>query len=165
MNYQEKIKQLEAELKALKEKYENKLWKPATDETFYFIKASGLIEESRYADTDLDSDKEITGLDSDKVIIGNYFNTREEAEKALEKLTLLEQIKQWRIKNDPASFYLDWSSNESEKVELVYNNSVQAFTVNVRLSIQNLNGIYFSHVSNAELALKHFGDRLKLLLN
>lgn len=157
----EKIEQLEkriAELEGNKAKaVESPFWMPKEEKQgLYYVGTWGDIEWSNYERT--------SSGDNELITIGNYFETEELAQRHVDKLKLLEEIKQWRGKHDPKSFKLDWNDWKVEKWELYYDHEDCHFRAHPYGSMQTVQAINFSSKVIVHLFIDHFGDRLNLLL-
>lgn len=161
-------KKLEKEIEELKKRIaeleSNKT--KAAELPFWMPKPGG-----KYYYTDFETDGD-TGwhdyaadnVDKNHLAMGNYFETEKLAQRHVDKLMLLEEIKQWRGKHDPDSFKLDWDNSQVCKMELVYEctNSNWEF-IDVYSTYTPL-AIYLSEDAPTGEFLEHFGDRLDLLL-
>ena len=72
--------------KIYKEKEKNKIWKPKEGEAYYVILTRGFIDYTIY-----DSDNRD---DNERLSFGNCFKTREEAEHMLEKIKIINKLKE-----------------------------------------------------------------------
>lgn len=159
----EKLEKQIEELKKRIEELEGKqpksvpFWMPTEDwERYCFLTSCGSVE---YTDFENGYQK-----DEQRIAIGNYAQSEEILAKRKAKLELLEEIKQWRGKHDPESFKLDWEDEEFCKNALVYDvheshwDFLAVATYRVPLST------YLSHNAPLDDFLKHFGNRLDILL-
>ena len=114
MNIEEKVEWLERELKEIKkeiQKEENKnngVWKPKAHEMCYSIDDAGNICEWYWLDSRED--------DEASLAIGNVFRTREEAEFELERLKVIQELKQFSrpFKRGKKNYNIYYSSGDGE---------------------------------------------------
>jgi hypothetical protein len=156
-------KKLEKEIEELKkriEELEGKQPKPEPAKLPFWMPEEGEPGSYFWGSGDIGS----TLYDQQKIAIGNYFKTEELAQKHVDKLKLLEEIKQWRGKHDPDSFKLDWEDEDSDKWELVWNVREALWDLKEASDLRSPLGIYFSFDANIHYFLEHFGKRLNILL-
>ena len=79
---------------------ESTRWKPDTGQKYYFLDSNGLVYHNIWADDSIDSIR--SG-------IGNCFETREEAEKAVKKLKAWKRLKESGLK------FKDWNKSNYDK--------------------------------------------------
>lgn len=93
--------------------------------------------------------------------IGNCYQTKEEAEFALEKQKVITELKRFALENNECE--LDWNDNEKSKYFIVYNyfrNEIQIESL--CYTKYGINNIYFSSIKVAKKAIEKIGeDRLK----
>lgn len=143
----------------MKEEYNNSKF-PNENERYFYISSDGTIQYTIFDSYHIP--------DKNRILIGNFFKTKEEAEKASEKLKLIEEIRMWRVENDPDSFKLDWQNFQQNKYNIYERRSFYfppKLEVGGTCSARDFCQIYFSSERTAKDALEHFGDRLNLLLN
>jgi predicted nuclease with TOPRIM domain len=162
-------KKLEKEIEELKKRIEElegkqpkpepaklPFWMPTKDEEKYYYLAFHGVDSTTFESG--------YQYDQQKIAIGNYFKTEELAQKHVDKLKLLEEIKQWRGKHDPESFKLDWEDEDSDKWELVWNVREALWDLKEASDLRSPLGIYFGFDANIHYFLEHFGKRLNILL-
>lgn len=155
---------LESELKKLREEIDKPeptksktSWIPIEGESFYYI-ASRQAYLTSYKNGD--DPWPLGHLEQ-----GNYFQTKELAQRELERLKLLEKIKRWKIENDPDSFKLGWRNFKQQKYQLGYDCVAQRWRGDLYwLWTTTPGAIYFSSENAANACIKYFGGRLHLLL-
>lgn len=64
----------------------NKTWKPESGDTIYYVSSTGHIYEDTFC--------VCSNCDNDKVSFNNVFKTKEDAEKMLEKLKIINRLKE-----------------------------------------------------------------------
>jgi hypothetical protein len=158
-NLEKQIEELKKRIEILEGKTEPEprelpFWMPKYRTTYYYMNEEGEPYEDLY-ETD-----EIAGQ---RIEIGNYAETEEIIDKRKAKLKLLEEIKQWRGKHDPDSFVLDWTKSYS-KWEVVYSALESKWILKEAYHQHNPLSINLSFICNAADFLKHFGNRLDILL-
>ncbi len=149
MNKDEKIKELENKLTAIKDEIEElKDHKfPQLDSKYYYIGSRNHIANTTFEDDIFDTAAKK---------IGNFFETREEAQKELDKRILLQELKEF------ADYKPDWEDLEY-KYYIFYEHMDKKLSVGLTQHYHRMGEIYFSTREKAEEALEHFGDRLKVL--
>lgn len=75
-------------------------WKPETDQKYYFIRTSGYVYDSIWTND---------SIDDGRFEIGNCFESREEAEKAVERLKAWERLKGAGLK------FKDWNKIDYDR--------------------------------------------------
>ena len=79
---------------------ESNRWKPDEDQKYYILDSNGLVHDSIWADD---------SIDRSRFEIDNCFQTKEEAEKAVEKL------KAWKRLKDSGLKFKDWNKSNYDK--------------------------------------------------
>lgn len=79
---------------------ESNRWKPDENQKYYFLDSNGLVYDSIWADD---------SIDHSRFEIGNCFQTKEEAEKAVERLKAWERLKDAGLK------FKDWNKSNYDK--------------------------------------------------
>ena len=88
MNIEKKINKLEQELNELKKQAKNckpTYWKPKNYEKFWFIDGRFIYKEMFH---------EHSNICGGKIVVGNFFRTKEEAEKELELILATQRLKE-----------------------------------------------------------------------
>lgn len=94
----------------LQEEKPNKRWRADRNSGYYYLQVDGEIE---YETNDICSE-----LDNDMYAFGNYYKTKEEAQKALDK-----QLAKQRVLD-----YISENGLEGDKHEIFYNTRIKKFT-------------------------------------
>lgn len=125
-------------------KPQSKLWKPKTNETYYSIHCDGDIHE--FTNWDKDS--------TDKTFaIGNCFRTREEAEFAVERLKVIQELREFAESNPMSPYDSKWCLYYNTEKDIV------SFCYNYHTLYSD---IYFTSKKNALKAIETVGaDRIK----
>lgn len=167
MNKEELLKQYDEKAKALRDEFiskleddkkEFKLTYPEDGASVYFIYRG---------------DKSITNLNfwnnstTDKNIfeIGEYFNTKEEAEQCLRERELLFKLHQWaKEKND--GWKPDWSNDDEEKYYITYfKDKSLGVSWEITWSMINFTKLpYFKTSEITQECIKLFGNEIKEVL-
>lgn len=128
---------------------ENKVWKPEENETYYYIKAAGVINCQEYYNT--------SSFSTSNYEIGNCFKTKEEAEFAVEKQKVTTELKRFAQEHNDK---IGWN-NYDWKYYLVYNYFNETIDVYWTGEIKG-NDIYFTSKELAQEAINIIGAyRLK----
>lgn len=164
---QTNVKQMEAtvaellakaeELKQLieKEKQKEDVW-PAVGHAYYWINGGAMVDYNRW-----DNDS----VDNDRMLVGNVFRTKEDAEKALAKRKIETKLhnlayKAWIVMKRPKWF----GYNTPNKYHLCYDHCQNIFEVDENTTVQHIGQIFFPTEQSAKDAVKEIGeDNLKLL--
>lgn len=146
---------LQAELDAMKSKIAQMdqpkgRWVPR-DGDMYYTSAYGFVTQSQFG---IDS-----FIEKGHLSIGNCFRTKEEAERHIEKLKVIEELKSLAGYWKP-----DWVNWNQRKYYIRYNSMEKTFHVDWMFNIQELNNVYFKSDAAAQNAINVLGDRLKVLL-
>lgn len=133
-------------------KPKNRVWKPDRNERYYTISNDGTLINLLCTNDNTD-ERTFT--------IGNCYQTKEEAEFALEKQKVITELKRFALENNECE--LDWNDNEKSKYFIVYNyfrNEIQIESL--CYTKYGINNIYFSSMKVAKKAIEKIGeDRLK----
>jgi len=102
------------------------------------------------------------GLDAEHLIMGNYFKTKEEADFALQKHLVYQELKQFADENnDP----IDWCDGRSAKYIITYCNVEKRICIDCWATTQFMGCVWFSSMELAEQAIQKVGeDRIKKYL-
>lgn len=79
---------------------ESTRWKPEENQKYYFLDSNGYVYNNIWADD---------SVDHGRLKIGNYFESREEAEKAVERLKAWERLKGAGLK------FKDWNKSNYDR--------------------------------------------------
>ena len=149
------LKQLEkdfntkvADIKKQIEECDNKFYKPTKfGEKYYSILTNGEINTYNFFNDNVD----------DKIIgFGNYFKTKEEAERKCFEIKLHRQLELFALKNNDTE--IDWN-DDSEKHTISYNRDGGIFIDEV-YSLIDFGQVYFTSEEIAEKAIETFKDDL-----
>ena len=150
-----KLKQLEkdfntqvADIKKQIEECDNKVFKPNKfGEKYYTIFANGDIFTYNFFNSD---------IDKEFINFGNYFKTKEEAERKRFEIRLHRQLELFALENNDTE--IDWN-NSSEKHIISYSRDGGIFIDKV-YSLKDFGQIYFTSKEVAEKAIETFKDDL-----
>ncbi len=136
-----KITGLKEEIEEIEEEQEDKKF-PQNGDNYFFIISIGLISEDVY-------DGNITDLQ--RLVIGNMFKTKEEAEFEVERLKVIKELKEFSTKferNDENYYLVFWANDNFVGVML---------EDEMRLDV-----LYFESMEKAREAIKAVGeDRIR----
>lgn len=150
----EELKKRVAELEANKAKaVELPFWMPEEGQATYYLDSIGGDWQATYSHNGTHQE----------LLIGNYFKTKKLAQRHVDKLKLLEEIKQWRGKHDPESFKLG-TDGQGDRMELVFDTQASQWDWLHTSTYKRPLSIFFSTPETAQDCIDHFGDRLDLLL-
>ena len=150
------LKQLEkdfntkvADIKKQIEECDNKFYKPTKfGEKYYSILTNGEINTYNFFNDNVD----------DKIIgFGNYFKTKEEAERKCFEIKLHRQLELFALKNNETE--IDWNDDSNEKHTISYDRDGGIFIDEV-YSLKDFGQVYFTSKEVAEKAIKTFKDDL-----
>lgn len=150
-----KLKQLEddfntqvSEIKKQIEECDNKVWKPnKLDEKYYSISTYGEVGVYEfYGDN----------VDKELINFGNYFKTKEEAERKAFEIRLHRQLELFALENNETE--IDWNDS-SEKYIISYNIDGGIFIDEV-YSLKDFGQVYFASKEVARKAIETFKDDL-----
>ena len=150
-----KLKQLEedfntqvTDIKKQIEECDNKFYKPTKfGEKYYSILTNGEINTYNFFNDNVD----------DKIIgFGNYFKTKEEAERKCFEIKLHRQLELFALKNNDTE--IDWN-DDSEKHTISYDRDGGIFIDEV-YSLKDFGQVYFTSKEVAEKAIETFKDDL-----
>lgn len=128
---------------------EKQKWKPQKHKKYYFITSTGNIDSENWVDDE---------VDNVRWVIGNTFNTIEEAQFAVEKLKVTAELKRYAMKYDDE---INWKYGDSYKWCILYNYGKEEIMIGSYHNIQHRE-IYFSSKELAESALNEIGvERIK----
>ncbi len=164
MTIDEKIKELEEKLEEIKKENEklktgrytkDKRWRALFNEKYYYLNDCGGIEIF------LESS---TLADKYRYEIGNYFKTREEAEKHSQNRLTYQQLKDIALRLNKGQEF-DWKNVEQGKYYIFYDSVVKKFESGVCGTYRNLTEIYCLDENFLNVALEEIGEeKLKQLL-
>ena len=149
------LKQLEkdfntkvADIKKQIEECDKKAFKPIEiGEEYYLIFSNGNIHMRNFYNDN--NDEEIIGF-------GNYFKTKEEAERKRFEIRLHRQLELFALENNETE--IDWN-DDSEKHTISYNRDGGIFIDEV-YSLKDFGQVYFTSKEVAEKAIETFKDDL-----
>ena len=152
-----KLKQLEkdfntqvADIKKQIEKCDKKFFKPVKiGEKYYSISTNGNIHMCKFLDDNVD--KEL-------IDFGNYFKTKEEAERKYFETRLHRQLELFALENNETE--IDWNDS-SEKYMINYSKD-KGIYIHMVYSLKGFGQVYFTSKEIAEKALEVFkGDLIR----
>ena len=145
---EETAENLKRELAVKKE-----VWKPKKNEKYYLITGKGSVEHAKNKEW---------GIDIDLLKYGNYFKTKEEAEKISKIISLYLRMSKWA---DTFNDEFDLSRNTCRYY--IYFNKKTGFEirwVDLNNNSKEFFQIYFSSKKLAEQCLSEFREELEVLI-
>ena len=153
------LKELKKELKELKKEF-NELakiinkevpsarWRADEDEKYYFIDRDG--------DVDFDLDvRERTSINHYN--LGNYFQTKEETEKVVEKIKIYTQLKDLALKLNKGK-KIDWKNNNQPKYYIYYDSNDNLLKYTCRSTSRDMCTIYCLNHRFFDIAKPEIGE-------
>ena len=134
--------------KIYEEKENNKGWKPKEGDTIFYITESGRVISGTFLS--------LLPSDNDKVLFNNAFQTREEAEHMLEKIKIINKLRE--LSN------ISFNDNcKQEKFVIFYNTENQQIRITQHTFIREIPfNIYFKNKEDCQKAIEIIGeDNLK----
>jgi len=150
---QTKIDNLQAQLDALKAqvaKPESGVWVPENGEQYFFLISTGEADDNAF--TDCDTDKA-------RLAIGNVFPTKEAAERHVERLKVIQELRVMA-----GGFKPNWRNDAECKWQPRYNHSVKKWETEYWCDFQYYFLPYFPTQEALQTALNALGDRMNVLL-
>ena len=149
----EKIEKLENEAKELREQLEKKKkgrWVPKEGKEYFISsEASGIKYEN-------------DSIDKISIELGDCYKTKELARRQAEKEKLIVEIWDWWYENDGVE--LDWGNEDMEVYEILYEYTSEVWKA-TKIYLRSILSVpVFSSEKLAKACIKHFGDRLDILL-
>lgn len=126
----------------------NKSWKPKEGDTIFYITESGRVISGTFLS--------LLPSDNDKVLFNNAFQTREEAEHMLEKIKIINKLRE--LSN------ISFNDNcKQEKFVIFYNTENQQIRITQHTVIREIPfNIYFKNKEDCQKAIEIIGeDNLK----
>ena len=136
------------------EKAENDVWLKDGDRYWYTNSLGG------YA---VNTFSKSSNVDAMRIAIGNCYETKEEAEQAVEKMKVMTELKRLADKSwKEAGAEIDWSDNSITKYFVRYDIEYDSVFVDSNCSVKNINEFYFHSEQKAKEAIDKIGEeRLK----
>lgn len=150
------IKNLSEGLKKLKQEKqpkEYKRWRAKNNEGYYVVSGRGVDSYG----------EDFESFDNTNYEIGNYFQTKEQAEKALEKLKIYTQLKDLALRLNKGK-RIDFSNPNQEKYIIYYDGSLETLGVYIELSNECVGGAYCLDPNFLDIAKQEIGEENLLKL-
>lgn len=147
----EEIKSMEQTLHELQNELEKKegRWKPNCEDEYYCVLSDGNVCPVMYRGLEV-------GID--RLSIGNYFKTKEEAEFMVENLKVIEELKEF-------AFEPNWENSNQKKWYLSYYHDSGKIGIYYAFGAERMNEIYFVTHGECKKAIETVGeDRIKKYL-
>ena len=127
---------------------ESKVWKPKEAELYFYYDSEGLIYESIYYGD---------SIDERRLDLGNCFRTRQEARHMVEKLKVINELKNFALENNEEE--IDWNNLSQRKYVIIYDPEDQNVDVYCYWRTQYLPfNIYFTSEKIAQKAIEFVGE-------
>ena len=147
-----KLKQLEndfntqvADIKKQIEECDNKVWKPNEGDKYYAISIKGMVLKYNFINDNVD--KELMNF-------GNYFKTKEEAERKVFEIRLHRQLELFALENNETE--IDWNDFYQYKYYIFYNFEDKKIETSSSHNYKAFGQIYFTSKEVAEKAIETF---------
>lgn len=125
----------------------NSRWRAEKNNTYYWLFGDGTIS----------SEEEWKTYTNDKhYAIGNYFETKEQAEKTIEKQKIYVKLKDLALRLNNGE-KIDWESKQQRKYTIIYNNGLHTFSRDCAYACQYINQIYCLDSNFLDAALEEIG--------
>ena len=161
MNTEQKLQELRKEFEAKFAELENevkkeeekpyKRWRAERYRMFFFINLYGEVASANDSYDDVENYLFATG---------NYFETKEQAEKHRDKTLLLQEIADFA---DDQS-WVDWEDHLYAKYIIVYDHDGIEWTYAKVHLVHGLNNVFFETEKHCKEAIEKFGERMTELL-
>lgn len=151
---EKKIEELSKELEELrceldKEKSNNcKRYRANCGERYYYYGSTGMVSDY-YENND--------DLDTNMYVMGNYFKTKEEAEKVVEKLKIYTRLKDLTLRLNKGE-ELDWENENQRKYFIYYDNHNKEIYTICNYYSKELGQIYCLDKDFLNKAIKEIGE-------
>ena len=151
-----KLKQLEedfntqvTDIKKQIEECDKKVFEPIKlGEKYYVISTNGYINTYIFYND---------SVDKELINFGNYFKTKEEAERKCFEIRLHRQLELFALENNETE--IDWNDDSSKKYIINYSEEMGVF-INRAYNLKDFGQVYFTSKEIAEKALETFKDDL-----
>lgn len=131
---------------------ESKAWKPKEGETYYVVDYDGIVLNMVY---------EADDIDYNAINSGNCFKTKEQAEHMVEKLKVINELKNFALENNEEE--INWNNLSQRKYVIIYDPEDQNVDVYCNWHTQYIPfNIHFTSEKIAQKAIETIGvDRIK----
>ena len=150
-----RIEQLEEEVKRLKEELNKKelnkqveYFKPKNNEKYYCVISNGEAYWQQWDD-----------FDRKHFEVANCFETEEEARKVAFEQTLFRKIRRFKETYDEGD--IDWNNENSPKFYIIFDNQYKKILVKYICTCEDFGQIYFNSHKIAEQCIEEFKEDLK----
>ena len=150
---EDKVKELMNEIETLKREKKNEEFEYNFEkfESYFTIGSGGDVYQARWTNHD---------LDFERYSQGNVFQTKEEAEREVNKRALLTRFRQFRDKCN-GDWKPDFEDGNSGKHYLSVNHTTNMLKIHFSFTLEDFNLFgYFRKESDAARAIQLFGDEI-----
>lgn len=149
-----KIEELSKELEDLKQELDKaksnncKRYRANCGERYYYYGSTGMVSDY-YENND--------DLDTNMYVMGNYFQTKEEAEKVVEKIKIYTQLKDLALRLNNGE-EIDWENNNEPKYFIFYDNRYKKIYTICNYYNKELGQIYCLDENFLDIARQEIGE-------
>lgn len=148
METKNKCAEIEKKINELEKKASEVRWKAEKGDSYYYSYSSGEIV-SAYDSCDSRATSQYN--------IGNYFRTREEAEKTIEKIKIYTQLKDLVLRLNKGE-EIDWADEDQAKYCIYYDNHRKKIYTTCNYYSEELGQIYCLDENFSEKATQEIGE-------
>lgn len=142
-----KCAEIEKKINELARQTSEVRWKAGKGDSYYYILSTGKTDE----DKDIDC-----AWENDRYNIGNYFRTREEAEKTIEKIKIYTQLKDLALRLN-AGEEINWKNYKQAKYSIFYNSEMANLLDGEAYLCQRIGQIYCLDENFLDIAKQEIG--------
>lgn len=143
------IEKLDIQINELTEQRErSKRWRGNQNEKYWYITPSNIVNYAMEMGDD---------QDNRSYEIGNYFRTKKEAEKAVEKMKIYTQLKDLALRLNHGREF-DWENSEQEKYYIYYRHKTTKLDYSSSWCCQNMGQIYCLDSNFFDIAKREIGE-------
>lgn len=143
-----KCAEIEKKINELARQTSEVRWRAEKGDSYYYMLSTGKTNE--YKDVDC-------VLDNDRYNLGNYFRTREEAEKTIEKIKIYTQLKDLALRLNTGK-EIDWEDYTQYKYYIYYNCESNRLVCSDILSHKDIGQIYCLGENFLDIAKQEIGE-------
>lgn len=142
-------------MKLVEKSNRKKVWKPEGGDNYWFITSNGTLFQTMCIEGE---------NDTEQISIGNFFRTKEEAKFMIEKLKVLQELREYAAEHNEGE--IDWSNPKQGKCIITFNHKHKEINAhNIMHQTKDIGQVYFTSEKIAKEAIKEVGeDRIKKYL-
>lgn len=131
-----------------------KRWRGEENDTYYYFSGSYRL---------IDTVESEDNYDDNNYQFGNYFKTKEEAEFAIKKRLIYQQLSDYALEHNTDE--IDWTDKYSRKFYIAYTYTSDNLFIDYTQTVKYPNTVYFTSEKIAENAIEEIGgDKIKYYL-